>query len=449
MLSFINRNIIHPLAALKAGSKHLRYLKYLRRTQFDPPAVVQGRQLGRLKTILRHAYDTVPFYREAWDQAGVHPSDLKTIDDLKLFPVISKSELRTRENEFLSTSFNAAKLIVKRTSGSTGVPLTIRIDEAGKQWKAACTIRSDEWSGYRLGQRVAKVWGNPEYRHFGFKGRLRNRLLDRATYLDTLDLNDSRILEFVSQVRRHRPGLLFGHAHSLYLLAKRLKNDGVTDIRPRGIISTAMPLHSWQRTVMEEVFGVSPTNRYGCEEVSLIACECEKHRGLHVNADSVFVEIENANSNTGNLLVTDLSNLAMPLIRYRIGDVATLSNRVCDCGRGLPLIESVEGREADFVVTPSGRLISGISLTENFALHIRGAAQVQVIQETVHHLRIRLVPDEKFNSESERQIANLVNETFGNGVRHDVERVHSIPQEPSGKYRFCISKVAKNELRAA
>ena len=447
MIEYLNRHLLHPLAALKAGSQHLRHLEYLKRSQFDPPAVVRGRQLTRLKQVLRHAYATVPFYRSAWDAADVHPDDIRKLDDLKYLPVVTKSDVRTRNDEFLSTAFDRSKLIVKRTSGSTGVPLTIRIDEAGKQWKAACTIRADEWSGYRFGQRVAKVWGNPEYKHFGWKGRLRNLLLDRATYLDTLDLDDVHIRSFVTAVRAKRPGLLFGHAHSLYLLAKRLKADGVTDVRPRGIVSTAMPLHSWQRTVMEEVFGITPTNRYGCEEVSLIACECEKHNGLHVNADSVYVEVENGP--TGNLLVTDLTNLAMPLIRYRIGDVATISDRVCDCGRGLPLIESVEGREADFVVTPAGRLISGISLTENFALHIRGAAQVQVIQETVHHLRIRLVPDETFNGDSERQIAKLVGDTFGPGVRHDVERVATIPQEPSGKYRFCISKVVKDELRAA
>ncbi|MFO0936730.1 MAG: phenylacetate--CoA ligase family protein [Gemmataceae bacterium] len=455
MLDFVNRNVLQPLAALKAGSRHLQHLKYLRRSQFDAPSVVRGRQWAKLKMVLDHAYRTVPYYRQAWDAADVHPSDIRSLDDLKALPIVSKTDVRTREADFLSSQFPAKSLIVKRTSGSTGVPLTIRIDEAGKQWKAACTIRSDEWSGYRLGQRVAKVWGNPEYRHFGWKGRLRNLLLDRATYLDTLSLDDRQIRQFISAVRNKPPGLLFGHAHSLYLFAKRLESDGVTDVRPSGIISTAMPLHSWQRQVMERVFGVAPTNRYGCEEVSLIACECEVHRGLHVNADSVFVEIESANSQetvdgvTGNLLVTDLSNFAMPLIRYRIGDVATLSRRTCACGRGLPLLESIEGREADFVVTPAGRMISGISLTENFALHIRGAAQVQVIQETVHHLRIRLVPDERFGRESERQIENLVVETFGPGVRHEVECVSSIPQEPSGKYRFCISKVAKAELRAA
>jgi phenylacetate-CoA ligase len=143
------------------------------------------------------------------------------------------------------------------------------------------------------------------------------------------------------------------------------------------------------------------------------------------------------------LLVTDLTNFAMPLIRYRIGDVVRLSERVCDCGRGLPLIESVEGRDADYVVTPSGGLISGISLTENFALHIPGAAQVQIVQETVHHLRIRLVPDERFGADSERVIDRLVRDTFGPTVRHEVERVAAIPQEPSGKYRFCISNVAR------
>src|SRR5262249_31869618 len=161
----------------------------------------------------------------------------------------------------------------------------------------------------------------------------------------------------------------------------------VYDVRPSGIVSTAMPLHDWQRTVTEEVFGVPATNRYGCEEVSLIACECEKHRGLHVAAESVLTEVEA----DGKLLVTDLSNAAMPLVRYRIGDVVRSTDRGCECGRGLPLIESIEGRDADYVVTPSGALISGISLTENFALHITGAAQVQIVQETVTFLRIRMV----------------------------------------------------------
>jgi phenylacetate-CoA ligase len=293
---------------------------------------------------------------------------------------------------------------------------------------------------------VAKVWGNPEYLHHGWRGRLRNRLLDRAVYLDTIHLTDAKVAAFAADLRRHRPGLVFGHAHSLYLVACHLKKSGVLDIRPNGIISTAMVLHDYQRKVIADVFGTPVTNRYGCEEVSLIASECGAHAGLHVNADNVYVEAPTGTP--GPLVVTDLVNRAMPLIRYAIGDVAVGAGRSCSCGRGLPLLDRIEGREADYVVTPAGTLVSGISLTENFALLIDGTAQVQIVQETVHDLRIRLVAGDGFGPASHAQIEKLVNDTFGPTVRFDVELVDAIPQEPSGKYRFCISKVARDHLQA-
>jgi len=243
-----------------------------------------------------------------------------------------------------------------------------------------------------------------------------------------------------------------------------LNKSGIDDIRPNGIISTAMPLHDYQRKAIEQALGTPVTNRYGCEEVSLIACQCERHQGLHVAAESVYVEtasggrqpadsepIQRADArrspNTGPLLVTDLVNFAMPLIRYQIGDVATLSDTPCSCGRGLPVLEKVEGRDADYVVTPSGSLISGISLTENFAVLIKGAAQVQIIQETITHLRVRMVRDPIWDAESERQIRDLVLKTFGPTMTYDLEFVDLIPQEPSGKYRFCVSKVSAEYLK--
>ncbi|MBM3978876.1 MAG: phenylacetate--CoA ligase family protein [Planctomycetes bacterium] len=442
MLDYLNRHLMHPLMAWREGKSHLRHLRALERTQFDAPEVIRARQLGALKAQLHHAWDTVPYYRAAWSKAGVHPSDVRELADLEAFPVVTKADIRRHNRALVSSAYDVSKCRKKTTSGSTGVPLTIYCDEPAMQFKAACTIRSDQWSGYRLGQRVAKVWGNPEYRHFGLKGRLRHYFFDRAVYLDTLNLNDDRIGEFAKRIQRHRPGLIFGHAHSLYLVACALKKSRVLDVRPNGIISTAMILHDWQRAVIEQVFGCKVTNRYGCEEVSLIASECEEHNGLHVNADSLYHEV----ASDGKLLVTDLVNRAMPLIRYQVGDVVVPSARVCKCGRGLPLIERVEGRDADYVVTPAGNLISGISLTENFAMHIPGTAQVQIVQESVTLLRIRLVTDDTFNDGSRGKIAELVRATFGDGVAHDVELVDAIPQEPSGKYRFCISKVARERM---
>ena len=125
---------------------------------------------------------------------------------------------------------------------------------------------------------------------------------------------------------------------------------------------------------------------------------------------------------------------------------AVPSSRACKCGRGLPLIERVEGRDADYVVTPAGHFISGISLTENFANLIPGTAQVQIVQESITQLRIRLVADD-FGDMGRLKVAELVRDTFGDGVTHEVELVDAIPQEPSGKYRFCISKVARERMQ--
>jgi len=450
MIAFLNRNLAQPMMAWRAGSRHLEYLLELRERQYDPAEGIRHRQIEALRKLLFHAYETVPYYRTQFIRAGFHPGDLRSLSDLKQLPILTKADIRRHGKQLRSTAFADQPTVLKRTSGSTGVPLEIAVNRDSIEWKTACTIRSDEWSGYRQGQRVAKVWGNPEYRHEGLKGRIRNRLIDRATYLDTIGLDEDRMRQFADSLARRRPGLLFGHAHSLYLFACCCRKQAAAVIRPGGIVSTAMLLHDWQRAVIEEAFGCKVTNRYGCEEVSLIASECEAHRGLHLNSDSLAAEVldDRPGSDEGSLAVTDLTNYAMPLIRYKVGDVVTRSTRTCSCGRGLPLIERVEGREADFVLTPGGKLISGISLTENFALHIRGTAQVQIVQETARHLRLRIVPDDEYGRDSEWQIEGLFRDTFGPDMDYDVELVNAIPQEASGKYRFCISNVANDYLKA-
>lgn len=446
------RTVIGPLWARRESSPYLRHWQALRRTQYDPPATIRSRQWAMVEALLRHAYATVPFYRQRLDQAGVDPRRLRGFDDFTRVPVLTKDDIRGNGPALLSRLYHRASLQCKKTSGSTGVSLEIWIDEDSLQWKRACTLRSDEWSGWRFGERVAKVWGNPEYLQRGWRGWLRNALLDRATYLDTLQMDEAALARFTEALVRQPPALLFGHAHSVFLFAEYVRSRRPGAIRPRGIITTAMILHDWQRRVIEQVFGCPVTNRYGCEEVSLIACECERHTGLHINADGVYVELLRdgqpvAPGEPGSVVVTDLTNRAMPIIRYQVGDVAVPSATSCPCGRGLPLLERVEGREADYVLTPGGQLISGISLTENFALQVPGIAQLQVIQETLDSFRFRIVRGPDFGPESLQRIQALVAERFGLGVGYDCEYVERIPQEPSGKYRFCISKVANPFLR--
>lgn len=440
------RTILGPLWARWEKSSYLRHYHRLKKTQFLSPDAIRARQWEDVRDLLIHAYGSVPFYRERFRAAGMHPRDFQDLDDFRGFPLLTKDDLRKHGRLMLSSLCSREHMIQKRTSGSTGVSVQVSVDEEAQQFKRACTLRSDEWSGWRFGEPVAMVWGNPEYVKRGWRGRLRNTLLDRATYLDTLKLDEAALARFAQQLRRQKPALIFGHAHSIYLFAEYVRRADIDDIRPRGIITTAMALHNWQRHTMEEVFGCPVTNRYGCEEVSLIACECEQHQGLHVNADGVYVEILRDGlpvepGEPGSVVVTDLRNRALPILRYQVGDVAVWSGRRCLCGRGLPLLERIEGREADYVMTAAGELISGISLTENFALHVPGFAQLQIIQETVDRFLFRIVRGPEFGEASLRRIRELVAERFGPDVSFECDYVEAIPQEASGKYRFCISHV--------
>jgi phenylacetate-CoA ligase len=446
LLDLASRRLIHPLWARREDKNAARLRDELARRQFDPPAVVRARQVVMLRRMLRHSAATVPYYRELFAANGFHPDRFCSLDDLQALPLLTKTDIRRRGGDLLSETFRSQPLTRKSTSGSTGVPLEVKLDDRGLSWKRACTLRSDEWSGWQRGGPVAKVWGNPDYHKHGVKGWLRNRLYDRAIHLDTLDMTPDSIRRFVGEFNRARPELLFGHAHSVYLLADFIDRHLLTAHRPAGIITTAMVLHDWQRRRIEATFHCPVTNRYGCEEVSLIACECEQHRGLHVNADSVFVEVirdgkPSPAGEPGSIVITDLSNYAMPLIRYLIGDVGVLAEQACPCGRGSVRLESIEGREADYVVTADGRLISGISLTENFAVLVPGVAQIQIIQEQLRRFVFRIVRGADWTSASDRKLAELVAERFGKNVRYTIEFVELIPQEATGKYRFCISHV--------
>jgi phenylacetate-CoA ligase len=453
MFAALNRQFLQPLRAWKLNSPHLSHLRTLEQTQFDAPSDIRERQLAAVRDIVRHAWTTVPFYRERWQKAGLHPRDMRTLDDLEQFPILTKSDIRTHGAALRSDEYRNRVVFTKTTSGSTGVPLSIVIDAGAMAWKRACTIRADQWSGWRLGERVARLWGHGAAERGNWKTRLMRWLVDRECYLNTLGIDRHGLRAFADRLRRQPPGLLFGHAHSLYLLAAFVRSHCPGTIQPTGVVSAAMTLHDWQRGVIEDAFATPVTNRYGCEEVSLIACECEEHHGLHLNADGVYCEIVpderlSAGPNAGRLLVTDLTNRAMPLIRYQVGDVVVASERTCACGRGLPLIEKVVGREADYVLTPAGTLISGISLTDHFATEIPGAAQVQIVQEKLTFLRLRLVAGAGFGPESRRRIEAMVRSTFGPDMQYAVDLVDAIAPEPSGKYRFCVSPVATAYLKS-
>ncbi len=441
------RVAIIPLWALWERSPYLRHIRHLRRNQYKSTEQIAREQQQKLSRIIEHAYTHCPYYRDALSKVGSTAAEVT--DKFTGIPLLQKSDIRKNKERMRAVNFPKEKLIPKKTSGSTGVSLELYMDVDCSEWRRAVAIFRNSWTGWRPGEKTAAVWGNPPPAA-NWRAFVRNALLERCIYLDTLGMDEGDMALFLQKLPRYQPTLMMGHAYSLYYFAKFVeKQPRPIEFQLKGIISTAMMLYPWQREVIERVFHCRIFERYGCEEVSLIASECEAHTGMHINTDSLIVEFLKddgqpaAEGEEGSVVVTDLMNYGMPVIRYKIGDRAVYSDAACPCGRKTRLITKVTGRDADFVMTSEGKIISGISLTENFSLKVPGVEQMQMEQHALDHLTIKIVRDEGFRDNSARVLRELCEKTFGTTMRCDVEYVDKIPQEKSGKYRFVISHLEK------
>lgn len=445
-LEFLSKHLFYPVWDLKDRSQRLREWKTLESQQWWHADRLRILQWERLQKLLDYAAKHSPFYRDLFSTHGISPARFQNHDDLLRIPITTKSDIRNNLDRFISDDFDRTQLLSAKTGGSTGVSLQLLFDEACQERRNAAQLLVDRWSGWDLGMKKAAVWGNPPVTET-MKQKLRHHLLDRTIYLDTMNLNDTTMDDFVQRWHVEKPRVIFGHAHSIYILACYLRDQRLRDLRPRGIVATSMMLLEQERKVIEQVFDCPVTNRYGCEEVGLIACECEKHRGMHLNLPHVYVEFLDAENKPvkpgepGKIVVTDLNNFAMPLIRYRLEDVGSFTDEPCGCGRGLPILQKLEGRVADFLKLPNGGQVAGISLIERTLTKVPGLEQMQLVQEDLTSLTINRVKGCDYKPETDQALTSELRDVFGKSVSINIHDVTEIPQDPSGKYRFAICKV--------
>jgi phenylacetate-coenzyme A ligase PaaK-like adenylate-forming protein len=444
-MSALSRHLFHPLWDFKDGSRRLQILRELERSQWLPYESLRARQRERLGEILRYAAAHSPYYQRRFREQRFDPAHFEMAAFAAL-PLLTKAIIRTSTDEMLSREFARSALGMHKTGGSTGVALTTYFDRDWSERRNADALRSDQWAGCFHGMKIASLWGNPPL-PTTWKGRVRAALIDRFVYLDTIDLNERSLEDFIARWRRARPEVLFGHSHSLYMLARYLQSRAVRDLRPRGIISTSMMLLKNERQVIEEAFACKVTDRYGCEEVGLIACECERHAGLHLDIEHLYIEFLRADGTAaaageeGAIVVTDLFNRGMPMIRYRIEDVGVPAQQPCACGRGLPLMERVTGRVADYLKRRDGSMVAGVSLVERTLTAIPGLEQLQVVQPSVDDIVVRVVRAPDFTAATEQALLGEFRSVFGPDMNIRAEYVERIAQESSGKYRFAICRI--------
>jgi len=445
--AFVVKNVSYPLLAWKNRSNVLRNLRECKKTQYLSPEEIRELQFKRLKRIVQHAYKHCPFYRHRFKALSVMPEDLKDIDDVEYLPVLTKSDIQKYSCDLIANDRRVKDLIKDRTGGSTGEPVEFYYDSERQAWRQASRFRFNGWAGWEMGAKVASIWGARR----DFTGQsnsrqtLRRLLLRPGLFLDASNLTEERMSHFIVQLKRFQPTIITGYAKSLVLFAKYLIEKGVYDIKPNAVVSTAEVLSESERDLLTETFGCPVFNRYGCREVGPIAMECENHSGMHVNDESLYVEVVKGDKlvgfgECGKLLITDLLNYAMPLIRYEIGDVGMIIRNKCTCGRGLSMIANIKGRITDFISLPDGRVISG-PIALPLITNVPGLKQAQIIQHKPDLLELRVVGDSEFDQGSRKMLLKNARRFFGLGIDIKISKVAKIANEKSGKYRFTISKV--------
>lgn len=442
----LRRKVFEPIYEARNGGPKLAYWRELEKTQYLPEVTLREKQWERLSSLMHFVYSNNSFYRRRFDDCHLKPDEIRSPEDFKRLPVLTKKEIRENFGAMISSGSDTKKLLKFKTGGSTGKALELYISEDCSERRNACARRHDRWTGWEVGEPVGAVWGNPEL-PVDMKGRLRNWLLAPHIYLDTMNVTDRSVTDFAIAWKKAKPTLLFGHAHSLYLLSRYVQRLQITEIAPRAVISTSMTLLPHERQAIEKTFGLKVFDRYGCEEVSLIGSECERHEGLHLNIEHLYIEFlsgegeEVKPGQEGRIVVTDLMNKSMPFIRYEVEDMGVPADQKCSCGRGLPLMKGVSGRLADFLVKMDGTRVAGISLIENTLTNIPGIEQMQIIQDSPERITINLVTLPVFNRSNRTELEGYFQSLLGREARITMQYMKQIPPEKSGKYCFLICNI--------
>jgi len=417
-------------------------LHTLRKNQWLSTPELEKIRQKKLRALIKHAYENVPFYHRRFRDVGLKPDNIKTFEDLTKLPIVTREDVQTYSEDFVARGVNISKCKKYLTSGSTGSPVTIISDKKAEAFRAAVFGFPFFECGFKPWQKMvrfanlhpavkAKHW----YEYLG---------LMRTVWFSPL----KPIKEAISLLSKFRPHAIFAYASYLYLLAEKVKEIGESRIAPRILFSTADMLTPRIRKFVSSVFEAEVFDFVGCIEVERTAWECKEHMGYHMDIDSVAIEFVKDNEHVdagerGEILYTCLFNYAMPLIRYKVGDVGIPSDEKCPCGRGLPIMKAFEGRIDDFIVKADGTLIDPVSfpiIVENNATE-KEIKRYQVIQEKKDKLVLRIVKGENFNENVLRNMLADIRKLVGKEMRIETVFMDEIPPLKSGKFRIVMSKV--------
>lgn len=444
--SKILRNIVLPLGDFIFGQQMIKRLIFLEEAQFWPPEKIAVKQNHYLKNLVQTAYREVPFYRDLFDSVNVSSSEINTSKDLLELPVVTKDMLR-RAFPTRVTRPTGQKTYQASTSGSTGQNFFVMEDAFTAGWYRATFLLELDWAGWSIGEPHLQT-GMTLKR--SFDRHLKDWLLG-CHYVSAYDLSDAHLEEILQIMEKKKLRHLWGYPGSLYYLARHAQKRGWNQPLKSAVTWGDM-LFPIYRQEIEQAFHTKVFDTYGCAEGFHVAGQCGKGSHYHTHDLDVIVEYLDEQDQPvefgqpGHVVITRLHPGPMPLIRYRVGDIAIQKGGLCTCGRGFSLMEGIQGRDTDVVLTPGGnRLI--VHFFTGILEHFPQIDSFQILQEDTNAINLKIVPRENPDILLKEKIISALQAKGIDDLQVNIDWVDEIPLTPAGKRRFIISSISPAQLK--
>ncbi|PKO89916.1 MAG: capsule biosynthesis protein CapK [Betaproteobacteria bacterium HGW-Betaproteobacteria-10] len=442
-------NILFPLQEKLKKHDTIAIRQAMDDSQWWPTEKLEALRLERLRALLTKAGKHVPYYRDTFKRLGFDPQTINSLADLEKLPFLTKAVIRA-EGERMKSDI-AQGLARFNTGGSSGEPLIFFIGAERVSHDVAAKWRATRWWNVDIGDPEIVVWGSPIELGTQDKVRAIRDKLMRTELMPAFQMNETNLDQFVARILERRPKMLFGYPSAISHIAAHAQKRGVPldNLGIKVVFCTSERLYDHQRQAISSAFACPVANGYGGRDAGFIAHECPAG-GMHITAEDIIVEIVDENGNiqpagvAGEIVTTHLATADYPFIRYRTGDIGTLSNEKCSCGRGLPVLKEIQGRSTDFVIAADGTVMHGLALIY-ILRDLSGVKEFKVIQESIAQTRVQIVTEPAYQASSDQEIIKGFKQRLGESVEIKIEKVAEITPEKSGKFRYIISHATQSQ----
>lgn len=428
--------------------KTLYYLEEMIRRSYWSRAELLKYQEKKLRKLLKHAYDSVPFYHKLLSEAEIKPEDVKSVGDLSKLPIVTKNEISESIDSVISERFRTRNLRTLSTSGSTGKPLQVFITRDEDRFRKAKHLRANLSCGHNPWDKWVTIT-SPS--HFGEATKLQQILRFYAPKFVSVFDDAPRQMSTIDKIG---PDILDGYSSSLFLLAKEVERSGLETIKPKSVFGGAELIDNSSRHFIETVFEAPFYDQYATIEFERMAWQCPVKSCYHIDADALIIQFVDKNGEevsegeSGEMVCTSLFSYAMPFIRYAVGDIGIPTDEECACGRKLPLMKIIEGRSDSLLLLPNGRTLSPRAFTiaiNKFQLS-KYIEQFRVIQKKIGRFEIQIkIQNQNVNRTSvEKELVEHLKKMFHMEMEEivfDIKFVKEIPLDKSGKLIIVSSEL--------